>query len=287
MTGPPPERADTDCLRALACLDFLDTEPEVFIAAAAAAGFDGVTLRVTGSRTSVAGDVGRDPGRRARVLAALRSTGMHVLDVEVLRLRCDLTAGEIRSVIDGAAELGAPRVLVVDSELGTDRARDLLAGIVDEASAVGVLPCLEPMAFTACRTLSDALATAVPAGAGVLVDALHLHRSGGTPADVAAAVTACGDACMPYVQLCDASWEPPGHESGGENDALRREAIGRRLLPGHGDLDLMGLLAALPGRPLVVEAPTAGSAAMSPEARATAAATALTELLDNFYQTIA
>lgn len=287
MTGLSPATADTPVVRALACLDFLDVEPEVFIRAAAAAGFDGLTLRVAGSRGAVVGDLGRDPVRRARVLAALRSTGMRVVDVEVLRLRRDLTAGEVSSVLDTAAELGAPRVLVVDSELGTDRARDVLAAIVDLASVVGVLPCLEPMAFTACRTLADALATAVPAGAGVLVDALHLHRSGGTPADVAAAVTAYGDACMPYVQLCDAPWEPPVHEPGGSGDALRWEALGRRLLPGRGDLDLAGLLAALPGRPLVVEAPTAGSAAMSPEARAMAAATALDDLLDNFYQTIA
>ncbi|RBM14830.1 AP endonuclease [Prauserella sp. PE36] len=252
---------------ALACLDFLDDEPEVHVAAAAEAGFDAVTLRVAGSREPVAADLGRDEHRRGRALAALRSTGLGVLDVEVLRLSTHLSLAEVSGAIELAAELGARHLLVVNAGLAPADAVDRLAAIVEEAAPAGVLPCLEPMVFTRCRTLAEAIAVAVPAGAGVLVDALHLYRSGGGVAEVAVAVATHGDALFPYLQLCDAPLAAPE----GGMEALRAEALAARLLPGDGELDLTGLLAALPGRAVSVEAPTATTRAMAPLDRARAA----------------
>jgi sugar phosphate isomerase/epimerase len=115
---------------------------------------------------------------------------------------------------------------------------------------------LEFMVFSQVKTLAEACSVvrqaAVP-GAGVLVDALHLWRSGGTVADLA---TLKGEE-LAYIQLCDARATPPRLKD------LRAEARGDRFYPGDGGLDLASLLAALPaGLPLSVEAPCAAHAAL-------------------------
>ncbi len=142
-----------------------------------------------------------------------------------------------RPIVDLAAQLGAAWVLTV-TEIIDERERiDRLAELTDIATAAGVGVSLEFMAFTAVRTLADAVAAAVVAGPHILVDALHLARTGGTAADVAPYTER-----LSYVQLCDA---PSAAPSGGL-DALAAEARHNRLLPGAGQLDLTGLVAAVP-----------------------------------------
>jgi sugar phosphate isomerase/epimerase len=82
----------------------------------------------------------------------------------------------------------------------------------------------------------------------VLLDALHLIRSGGT----VAAVAALDPELIGSVQLCDAPLaSPPPSE-------IVDEARGNRLLPGEGELPLRELLAALPKEvPLSAEVPLA------------------------------
>jgi sugar phosphate isomerase/epimerase len=95
-----------------------------------------------------------------------------------------------------------------------------------------------------------------PAGA-VLIDALHLQRSGGTPADVAALPRRL----LPYVQLCDGPFDPVRPP---EEVALTEARTGR-LFPGDGELPLPDLVAALPsGTDLGVEAPVAALAGQPP-----------------------
>lgn len=102
------------------------------------------------------------------------------------------------------------------------------------------------------------------------MDALHLHRSGGTPADLATR----RDVPILLAQLCDArSQSPPRHR-------LREESLGDRLYPGQGALPLADLLAALPaGVPITVEAPVAADIDLSALERAERAAAALAALL--------
>jgi sugar phosphate isomerase/epimerase len=258
---------------ALACLAFLDGAPEVQVAAAAAAGFDQVTLRVTGSAEPGPAEIGHDPRRLARLRAALDDSGLRVLDVEVLRLRPGLDASRVGQVLEAAAALGAQHLLVV-SALDQAEATDMLGRIVTQAEGSGVVPCLEPMRFSRCRNLAEAVATAVPAGAAVLVDALHLFRSGDGPAALEEAVRRHGSGLFRYLQLCDAPIEGPVGD-----DALREEAVSSRLLPGEGDLDLAGLLSALPDRPVAVEAPTPALRAAPPEVRASEAMRSAREVL--------
>lgn len=69
----------------------------------------------------------------------------------------------------------------------------------------------------------------------ILVDLLHLHRSGGTPADLAKV----DPALLRGAQLCD-----------GPNEATREEyldqALNERMVPGEGDMPVVDFLATLP-----------------------------------------
>jgi sugar phosphate isomerase/epimerase len=112
-----------------------------------------------------------------------------------------------------------------------------------------VTVCVEFARYTAVRTIGDAqrlLRSTGQANASIVVDALHLARSGGTPADV---VSADG-AMLSYLQICDARAGAPAV------DRLRWEAQNDRLLPGEGVLPLAELLRTLPpDTPVSVETP--------------------------------
>jgi sugar phosphate isomerase/epimerase len=97
------------------------------------------------------------------------------------------------------------------------------------------------------------VSTAAQPNAGVLVDALHLSRSGGTPGDL----RTLDPLWLSYCQICDARAEPPAV------DGLRAEARTDRLYPGLGALPLTALLDALPaGVTIGVEAPCLEYAAL-------------------------
>lgn len=102
---------------------------------------------------------------------------------------------------------------------------------------------------TQVKTLGDALALIERSGAAnatVTVDALHLARSGGSPAQVAALDTAQ----ISYIQLCDGpAGVPP--------EGYAWEAATERMLPGEGELLLPALIEAVaPDVLLAVEAPS-------------------------------
>ena len=214
----------------LAAGTVLDAGPVEVIESAAAAGFDACGLRLNPGETS---------GQAVATIArSLTTTGIRLLDLEVIRMRPGTPAVAHRPLIDLAAQLGAAWVLTV-TEIPDEHERiDRLAELADLATAAGVGISLEFMAFTAVRTLADAVAAvaAVPS-CRILVDALHLARTGGAATDVAP-----HSGRLSYVQLCDAPRTAP--EDG--PDGLAAEARHDRLLPGTGQLDLSGLVAAVP-----------------------------------------
>ena len=175
----------------------------------------------------------------------LDNHGLRLLDLEVIRLQPDRPADDHRPLLEIAAELGATWVLTVLQIPDRSEQVDRLGRLGEIAAELGVLVSLEFMAFTTVRTLADALAlSAVVPGCRVLVDALHLARTGGSPADVAPHAAA-----LSYAQLCDGAATAPGD---GSPAALAEEARHARLLPGDGVFDLAGLIAAVPDRPAPV-----------------------------------
>ncbi len=252
---------------ALAVLTVLDAPPPEIVDVAAAAGFDSVTLRLTDSSVADPNPLVGDTPTRRETLARLRHHGLGVLDIEVVRMREDTDPSLLAPVLESARELGARHVLVINLDGDEARAAAKFARICEEAAAFELRPVLEFMVFTATKTVEQAdriVERAAHPAAGVLVDALHLQRSGGSPADVAPLVAA-NPGRYPYAQLCDGPRAAP--DGGGR--ALYREAVDNRLAPGHGELPLLELIEAMPaGLALSVETPVAAVAHLSPRERA-------------------
>ena len=262
-------------LLSLSQLTVLDAAPPDLVVAAAGAGFDAVGVRVWPAGDEPAYPMlGETPMMRETV-ARMADTGVRVLDVEVLRLRPDSRHDDALRILDAGTRLRARAVLVICNDPDEGRLVDRFAAVCAAAGERGLRACLEFMIFSSVRTIGDAVRVvdraAHPAGA-VLVDALHLQRSGGTPADVAT----LPPGRLPYAQLCDAPAAPIGPDEA----VARSEARTGRLLPGDGELPLRDLVDALPAdAALAVEAPVAELAGRPAGERARLAYVALTRLL--------
>jgi sugar phosphate isomerase/epimerase len=210
-----------------------EAKPEEMLSAAAAADFDACGIWVQPERW--------DRGTTRAVRERLADTGMRVLDVEVLALTPDVPDDRLDRIVAIGAELGARYALAIATEPDPARTSDRFARLCESAAPGGIRVCLEFMRFTSVRTLTDALAVVRAAGhpaGAVLVDMLHLIRSGGDPDDL----SSIDPALLPYTQICDAPLWPPNEELG----TLIDEALNGRLLPGEGGLPVAEILAGLP-----------------------------------------
>ncbi len=246
------------------------SDPVDCVEIAAAAGFDALGLRFIGDPPTAR--------RLQRVRAALERTGLYLLDLEMVILAADGTpAASDAQVLEIANEL-APRHLTTVSYC-TDAARttERLADVCDAVGDAGVVPALEFLPFSGVRTFAAArriVEGVAPGRAAVLVDALHVERSGDVPETLSDAT----DALIPYVQLCDAPALAPDASDRG----LYREAVAGRSLPGDGELPLERFLAAIPATaPLSVEVLSeALMGTLDPSTRAARAMTATRQLLE-------
>lgn len=258
----------------LAHLTLFDVAPPDLVSVAAAAGFERVGIRVTPSRRGPAYPMEPGSAMLRETRSRLDSTGLQVLDIEVIRLTPEWVGSE--QVLETASVLGAQYVIVAIDDPDPPRATDRFAALCEAAAGYGLGCVLEFMVFSSVRTLQAAVATVLAAqhaNAGVLVDALHLARSGGTVADVARVPSEL----LPYAQLCDAP--DPGVAL--DLAVAEEEARFHRSLTGAGRLPLVELVAALPASaPLSLEIPD-GWSNPNPLARAQAVLAAATNhLLD-------
>lgn len=258
----------------LAHLTILDAPPPTLIAAAADAGFRSVGLRlVAPSRSDAFHSILDSEASLRETEHCLQSSGISVLDVETFWLEPDTVIDDFRPALEAAARLGARFLLVVGNDSLRGRLIANVARLCQAAAPLRLQVMLEFIPYSEVKTLAQAAEVIGAAGesnAGVLVDALHLSRSGGSPAQLAE----MAPAMLPYAQICDAPRVPPPVER------LRAEARGDRLYPGEGALPLLDLLDALPpGVPLSVEAPHARHRDLSARERARLAFAASSALL--------
>ncbi len=190
------------------------------------------------------------PATTIEIRDRIADAGLVALDIEVIWLKPGPDDPAHFAAIDAGAEIGARNVLVVSSEPDPARTAEKLARLSDHAAAAGMRVCLEFAAFTTAGNVQSALAILDTGGCehvGLLIDPLHLTRTGGSPADLAA----IDPYRFPYAQFCDApaSGPPPS-----DVPAIIHEALDLRLMPGDGALPLTELLAVLPrDTPLSVE----------------------------------
>lgn len=242
---------------ALAQLTALPLSPPALIRTAARTGYAYVGLRLT--EVTPGGDhwpVHADRALMRETIAALEDTGVCVLDVELLRLSPGVDVAGFEPVMAASAELGAKHLLTQGADPDRGRVIDAYGRLCDLAAGYGLTCDIEFPNWIEVGSLAAAAELVRGAGrpnGGVLIDTLHLQRSSGTAADIAALPAAW----FRYVQFCDAPAAIPDTLEG-----LLHTARQARLAPGEGELDLAGVLAALPsGIPLSLEVPNAAEVA--------------------------
>ncbi|PZN95796.1 MAG: sugar phosphate isomerase/epimerase [Alphaproteobacteria bacterium] len=215
--------------------------PQVTARAAVSAGYDAVGLWVEPGEWT--------PATTAEVRAILADSALPVLDVEVVWLQPGPLDERHLGIIDVGRAVGAANVLVVSSDPDDAGTAAKLAALCAHAGS-DIRIALEFGIFTAVKTIGQAaaiLAQVDHPAAALLVDPIHLARSGGTPGDVAALPRQL----LAYAQFCDAG--PLAYDLA-DAKAVITEAIDGRLLPGEGILPLGALLSALPAAlPLSIE----------------------------------
>ena len=248
-------------LLGLSPLGFLGLIPPDLIAVAAQAGFAAVGLRTA---AAVPGGQAYPLQDDAALLRATRdamaATGVLVRTVEMVSLSRETTADALRPMLEVAAHLGASRVLCTGNDPDLRVVTEAFAILCATAAEFGMAADLEFMRFRSVQTLEQACEVVDRAGApngAIVLDCLHLIRSGGTPAKVA--VLPAGR--IGNLQLCDAPALPPA------DGDLANEARENRLAPGDGELPLQAILeAAGPVAAIDAEVPLGGRHAGLPAA---------------------
>lgn len=259
----------------LAQLTVSGSTPVEVVRAAAAGGFDATGLRLEARMPDE--QVGTPATQSMAELAAIdaegRAGGVAVSNVTGRYLLPSTTRDDVRRLVDAGARLGARYVVAVCYDPDVGRATANLALLGEVAEKAGMSVALEFITYNSINTLDGAARMAAATGlasVGLMVDAIHLDRSGARPADLAGIRVP-----IHVVQLCDASGPRPT-----SIEDLTRESRTARLYPGQGRLPLADLVAAAPaGCDLEVEAPHPDQLTLPADARARAAATATRHFL--------
>ncbi len=221
----------------------ISSTPSATIDAAADAGFGAVGLRICGRRP---GDPFAEPVfGNDKAIQGLKQRaadkGIRLSNVSAYQFYPDVTWDDIKPAVEATEGLGAS-ILVVNC-FNSDESQfvDLFARYCEAAAKAHIRVALEFLPYSAVRNLSDALRVVERSGAhnaGLLLDALHLDRSGATAADIAA----IDPARIVFAQLCDAK-KLIGTRT---DDELLQEARFARLPAGTGELPLYDFMNALP-----------------------------------------
>ncbi len=232
----------------------IDVEPLDLVEMAARIGYASVGLRLHPAFPGAPFykiPVGTELMRSMR--ARLADTGISIYDIEFVTIDAAFEPSRLKPMMESAAELGAKRVSLCGDDPDRARLVDKFAELCDLAAGFGIGVDIEIMAWREVSTLQAAAQVVREAGrsnAGILIDALHLSRSSGDPADL----RMVDQNLIRSAQLCDAPAARPA-----TTEAIIQEARGGRLLPGEGALPLHRLLAELPDHAaLSVEVPNTG-----------------------------
>jgi sugar phosphate isomerase/epimerase len=235
----------------------INVPPPQFVRAAADAGFRQVSLRVAAGlealgkgETSGPYTLLGDGALQRETRRALDETGIRVVEAEYVLLSPELEVSDYRRLVEVGALLGARQVVVVffgyddEARIVADFAR-----LCDLASEYGLLAIIEFVAPTSVNSIEKCARIIIASGktnAGILVDSLHLFRTGGS----VEALAAMKPELIVNCQLSDglmslgATWHPDMPKN--------------RMHLGDGDFPLRQLVAALPpGVPVAIEVPSA------------------------------
>ncbi len=259
---------------ALAAQTVLDAGPLGLVHAAMEAGFAFVGPRIQPVLKSDPHVIGTN--LEDELAAALNSTGVRVMESGVFPITAGMDWSALARGVSASARIGARFLGCPCDDPDTTRAAESLSRLCEMAAPHGIVVLVEFSPRRACSNLIQANAIVTAArmvNAGILVDALHLSRSGGHPRDLAFVEARL----LRLAHLCDATAFTPDPAT---FDAMRAEANQARLFPGEGQLWLEEFIAALPPQtPLSIEAPSVKHAHLAPGERARRALESTRELL--------
>ena len=227
-----------DRLLSLAAGVQIDVAPADMVTVAHDAGWPAVGIWFDGK--SWTNETSREVRQR------LDDTGVIALDIEPI-IPSEDGSDFAEQLIEAAAVIGARHILFTSRLKDQARTTDRYQQVCEMALAHGIKVVCEFLPIFPLNTLSMAaeiVANSQATNGGVLIDNLHLSRSGSSIEDVLAMPTEL----FPYLQICDAPADRPTDFGG-----LLDEALNGRLCPGEGSLPIIELLQAVPDVPLSFE----------------------------------
>ncbi len=244
----------------LAFLSISELDPVTAIYTAAKSGYNAVGLRMI-KASPVESDYPLlyDDNLLIKTAEALKETGIDVGDVELIRLKPNTDVSSFKPFFERAHMLGARHVIVAGDDAKFPRITENFRMLCELAFSYGMTANLEPMPWTNIPNIKTALQIVESAGmsnGGILVDALHFHRSN----DTFDAIREIPPERIHIFQICDAPalFDP-------SPTALVYTARANRLFPGDGEIDLQGILSCIPDSAIIsVEVPNLEMAQIVP-----------------------
>jgi len=237
----------------LAALTALELPPGELIEVASVCGYDHVGIRLPPATPGgLAYPLMENENSLRETIGRLDATGITVADLEVVAFRPETDIETFSAFLSTGERLGARHILVAAYDPDLGRFAHRFAGFCEAAQQHGLTVDLEFMPWTFVPDLVTAnkiISEVRQPNAGVLVDALHFHRSNSAIDELAGV----SDRQLHYWQLCDAPAERPA-----TTEAMMIAARAERMFPGEGGIDLAPLIRAMPPDITVsIEVPTA------------------------------
>lgn len=267
IAGPWPERLS------LGWLTLAGATPLELIAAAASSGFSDVGLKFARRPGDTEPALAEKPWLFRDIGKSLQDHRIGLLNMGGVWLDGRPPLSWCRGALEAGASLGARFVVALILDAERRRAVDHFASLCEECGKLGMGVALEFFAYSAVQTIEEAHRLVMASkqdNAGILVDALHLYRSGGS----AEALKAIPSREILFAQICDAPAQPPSPAG------LSYEGRHDRLDVGAGDLPLVDFARSLPGCvPMEVEVPCRRYTTLTHRERAAIAGNAARRLL--------
>lgn len=235
-------------------LSALGLGPVEFVNVVADLGCNCISTGLSGMPGYAPFSLREDKALRRSMISAMRDRGVSISLGEGCIVRPGHDVREMGADFDIFQELGAERINTVSMDPDLGRSLDQFGTLAEMAAARGMESSIELCPVLTINNLKRAVAAVRHVGRKdfrLLLDTMHLARSGAPAAEIAA----LGPDMIGYVQLCDAPLKP-------SNPNYMDEATFDRQIPGEGELPLRDYLSVLPaGLVISIEVPSRSLAA--------------------------
>lgn len=180
----------------------------------------------------------KDGGLRNDLIAAMDDRGVTISLGDGFLVLPGAEMRHFSADLDALAQLGVPRINAVSLDPDLGRTFDQFAALAEVAGQRNIETDVEPVPGLTVGDLATAVAAVKYVGRHdfrLLIDTMHLVRSGSTAADLAA----LDPNSIGYAQLNDTTLRP-------RIDNYMEEAMYERMVPGEGELPLREILSVLP-----------------------------------------